>query len=83
MRVNMTQRAAIAFEKADSVLKRRLESVFRTLESGGDLSHEEILVSKSRPGVFIVDIDGYRLVFQPGKDVIEVLDIVSRSVAYQ
>jgi hypothetical protein len=83
MRVDMTQRATIALQKADGLLKKQLERVLQILESGSNLSAEQVLASRSRPGVFIVKIDDYRLFFQPGKDVIQVLDIVSPSQAYQ
>lgn len=83
MRVDMTQRATIALQKAGSRLKKQLESVLRTLESGSDLSAEQVQLSRSRPGVFIARINDYSLFFRRDDNVIQVLDIVSRSEAYQ
>jgi len=83
MQVNITQRAIIALQKADGELKKRLDGILRTLEAGSDLPSEQVRMSHSRPGVFVVKINDYRLFFQRGKDAIQVLDIVPRSEAYQ
>lgn len=83
MQVEMTQRATIALQKADGELKKQLERVVQTLESDSDLSGEQVLASRSRPGVFIIEMNDYRLFFRRDNDVIQVLDIVSRSLAYQ
>ena len=81
MQINLTQRANIALQKADGELKERLENVFRIFESGGDLPADQVRMSPSRPGVFVVRIDDQRLFFQRGLDAIQVLDIVPSSQA--
>jgi hypothetical protein len=83
MRVEMTHRANIAFEKAQGDLKRRLTDVLNAFERGSSLPPEQLRSSKARPGVSIVKINDYRLFFERENGVIRVLDIIPRSEAYK
>lgn len=83
MQVEMTQRATIALQKAEGELKQGLTEVLRAFESGKALPVEQVRSSNSRPGVLVARIKDYRLFYQPGEGVIQVLDIVPRSEAYQ
>lgn len=83
MRLEMTQRATIALQKADGELKQRLTEILSNLEAGRHLPDGDVKMSHSRPGVFVARIKDYRLFYQAAGNVIQVLDIVPRQEAYQ
>lgn len=83
MRVEMTQRAKIAFQKAEGGLKQRLYHVMTAFQTDSPIPSEQLRESRARPGVWIVKIEDYRLFFENVDGVIRVLDIIPRSEAYQ
>lgn len=83
MRVEMTHRANIAFQKAEGELRQRLYDILNSFEENTSIPFEQMWESRARPGVWIIKINDYRLFFERVHGVIRILDIIPRSEAYQ